>query len=79
MNIIEGKELKLKFGFIKPMAVTSDVIVETESLSDNQTKVSLINSGILKYPMNIFIPLAERNFPKDMDSSLFTLKNILEK
>ncbi|MBK9722627.1 MAG: hypothetical protein IPO78_13585 [Saprospiraceae bacterium] len=60
------------------MAVTSDVIMETESLSDNQTKVSLINSGILKYPMNIFIPLAERNFPKDMDSSLFTLKNILE-
>ncbi|MBK9221786.1 MAG: SRPBCC family protein [Saprospiraceae bacterium] len=79
MNIIEGKRIETQIRFVKPMAVTSDVIMETESLSDNQTKVSLINSGILKYPMNIFIPLAERNFPKDMDSSLFTLKNILEK
>ena len=25
------------------------------------------------------IPMAEKNFPKDMDTSLSTLKNILEK
>jgi hypothetical protein len=33
----------------------------------------------MKYPMNLFIPMVERNFPKDMDESLATLKNILEK
>ncbi len=36
------------------------------------------NAGVLKYPMNIFIPLAEKNFPKDIDSSLLVLKSILE-
>jgi hypothetical protein len=79
MNIIEGKRIETQIRFIRPMATTADVIMETESLSGNQTKVSLINSGTLKYPMNIFIPIAEKKFPKDMDASLSILKSILEK
>ena len=78
MNIMEGKRIETQIRFVKPMTTTADVIMETESLSDNQTKVSLINSGILKYPTNLFIPMAEKRFPKDMDASLVTLKNILE-
>ena len=61
------------------MAVTASMIMETESLSDDQTKVYLINAGTLKYPLNIMIPMAEKKFPKDMDGSLSSLKNILEK
>ena len=61
------------------MRVSAAVIFETVSLSDNQTKVSLINTGTLKYPMNIFVPMAEKKFPKDMDESLSALKKILEK
>jgi len=61
------------------MRVTASVIMETESLSDSQTKVSLINAGTLKYPLNIMIPMAEKNFPKEMDASLSALKDILEK
>jgi hypothetical protein len=79
MNIVEGKRVETEIRFIKPMRVTASVIMETESLSDSQTKVSLINAGTLRYPMNIFIPMAEKRFPKDMDESLATLKNILEK
>lgn len=79
MNIIEGKRIETQIRFVRPMATTADVIMETESLSDDQTKVSLINSGTLKYPLNIFIPMAEKKFPKDMDASLSTLKSILEK
>jgi hypothetical protein len=79
MNIIEGKRIETEIRFIKPMTVTASVIMETETTSDNQTRVNMINSGKLKYPMNIFIPMAEKNFPKDMDSSLLALKNILEK
>jgi hypothetical protein len=60
------------------MNVIASVIMETESLSDNQTKVNLINAGTLKYPLNIMIPMAEKNFTKDVDISLSTLKNILE-
>ncbi|MEO6691791.1 MAG: SRPBCC family protein [Saprospiraceae bacterium] len=79
MKIIEGKRIETQIRFIRPMSMVADVIMETESLSDNQTKVSLINSGTMKYPMNLFIPMAENKFPKDMDASLTTLKNILEK
>lgn len=78
INIVEGKRIETQIRFVRPMKAISDVIMETESLLDNQTKVNLINSGTLKYPMNIFIPLVEKNFPKDMDSSLATLKIILE-
>ncbi len=79
MNIVDGKRIETEIRFVKPMKVTASVNMETEPLSDSQTKVSLINAGVLKYPMNLFIPVAEKRFPKDMDESLNTLKNILEK
>lgn len=78
MNIIEGKRIETQIRFVRPMKTIANVTMETESLSDNQTKVNLINSGTLKYPMNLFIPMAEKKFPKDMDNSLVNLKNILE-
>ncbi len=77
-NIIDGKRIETEIRFVKPMRVTASVIFETESLPGDQTKVNLINSGVLKYPLNIMIPMAEKKFPKDMDDSLSTLKNILE-
>ena len=79
INIIEGKRIETEIRFVKPMRVSASVIFETESLSDDQTKVNLINTGTLKYPLNLMIPMAEKKFPKDMDDSLSTLKNILEK
>ncbi len=79
LNILEGKRIETEIRFTKPMKVTASVIFETESVSNNQTKVNLINSGTLNYPLNIMIPLAEKNFAKDMDLSLGTLKSILEK
>jgi len=78
-NIIEGKRIETEIRFVKPMAATACIIMETESLSDDQTKVSWSNAGTLNYPINIMIPMMERMLPKEMDSSLSTLKNILEK
>ena len=78
MKIIEGKRIETQIRFVKPMATTANVVMELESIADNQTKVSLINYGILNYPMNLFIPMAEKKFPKDMDISLSTLKSIFE-
>lgn len=77
-NIVEGKRIETEIRFTKPMNVSASVIMETEALSDHHTKVNFINTGALKYPLNIMIPLAERNFAKDLDSSLVILKNILE-
>jgi hypothetical protein len=78
-NLIEGKRVETEIRFVKPMAATAYIIMETESLSDDQTKVSWSNAGTLNYPINIMIPMMERMLPKEMDSSLSTLKNILEK
>jgi hypothetical protein len=77
-NIIEGKRIETEIRFVKPMAATAHIIMETESLSDDQTKVSWGNAGTLKYPINLMIPMMEKMLPKEMDSSLSTLKNILE-
>jgi hypothetical protein len=79
MNIIEGEKIEAEIRFVKPMAVTASIIMETTSLSDQQTKLSWSNGGTLKYPINIMIPMMEKHVVKDMDSSLLTLKNILEK
>jgi len=78
-NIIEGERIETEIRFIKPMRVSASIIMETESLPDNQTRVSWSNAGILKYPLNIMIPMMEKHVVKDMDSSLSTLKDILEK
>jgi hypothetical protein len=77
-NIIEGKRIETEIRFVKPMAAIASIIMETETLSDNQTKVSWSNAGTLRYPVNIMIPMMEKMLPKEMDSSLATLKNILE-
>jgi hypothetical protein len=78
-NIIEGKRIETEIRFVKPMRAIACIIMETESLSDNQTKVYWSNAGTLKYPMNIMIPLLEKHVATDIDLSLSTLKNILEK
>ena len=78
-NIIEGSKIELEIRFVKPMAVTANIIMDMESLSGNQTRVYWSNGGTLKYPINIMIPIMEKSVAKDMDSSLSTLKNILEK
>lgn len=77
-NIVEGKKIETEIRFVKPMRVSATVIFETASLPGDQTKVTLINTGRLNYPLNIMIPMAEKKFPKDMDASLSTLKKILE-
>src|SRR3979409_891586 len=44
-NIIEEKRIEMEIRFVKPMRATASIIMETESLSDNQTKVSWSNTG----------------------------------
>ena len=78
-NIIEGKKIEMEIRFVKPMQAIASITMETESLPGDQTKISWSNAGTLNYPLNIMIPMMEQHVVKDMDSSLSTLKNILEK
>ncbi|MBK7360421.1 MAG: SRPBCC family protein [Saprospiraceae bacterium] len=77
-KIIEGQRMEAEIRFIKPMKTSSYIIMDLESIADNQTKVSWSNAGTLNYPANIMIPMMEKMLPKDMDISLTNLKNILE-
>jgi hypothetical protein len=78
INIVEGKSIQTEIRFTKPMVASATVIMETEPLGNDQTKVYWSNAGILKYPFNVLIPMMEKNVAKDMDISLSNLKNILE-
>jgi hypothetical protein len=79
INLIEGKRIETEIRFIKPMVTSARITMEIESLSANQTKVTWSNAGTLIFPINIMIPTMEKHVAKDMDSSLITLKGILEK
>ena len=79
MNIIEGKRIETEMRFVKPLTFTASLIMDTESLSDNQTKVNLSHKGTMKYPLSIMIPIFEKMFAKQMDISSSNLKNLLEK
>ena len=79
MSIVEGERIETEIRFVKPIETSARIIMKTESVSEDKTKVSWSNSGKLKYPFNIMIPIAEKNFAKDMNFSLSTLKSILEK
>lgn len=79
MNIIEGKTIETEIRFVRPFKATGRAIMETQSLPGNQTKLYWSNAGTLNYPINIMIPMMEKDVGKDMEISLSTLKNILEK
>jgi hypothetical protein len=78
LKLVDGNKVESEIRFVKPMRVTARISMETEPITASQTKVSWTNSGILKYPLNILIPVMERHVKKDMDSSLISLKQILE-
>lgn len=76
--ITEGKSIDTEIRFVRPFAGLAYVNMSTESVSDNQTKVSWSNVSKMTYPMNIIISMIEKMLVKDMDTSLGNLKRILE-
>jgi len=79
ISLIDGEKIETEIRFVKPMRMSASIDMETTSITEAQTKVALINSGTMKWPMNLFIPIAAKRFPKDMESSLKTLKELFEK
>jgi len=78
IRLVDGERIETEIRFVKPMRMTTSINMETSSLTDTQTKVVMINKGNMKWPMNLFIPMGEKRFPKDMENSLASLKNIME-
>ncbi|MFI5131995.1 MAG: SRPBCC family protein [Chitinophagales bacterium] len=78
-TIDEGKNIETEIRFVRPFPGIARANMVTESVTGNQTKVTWSNASTMKYPMNIMLPMIEKMLGKDMDTSLSTLKNILEK
>ncbi len=75
----EGKKIETEIRFVRPFAGVSYANLVTESVSDNQTKVTWSNASTMKYPLNILLSMIEKSLATDMDTSLSNLKTILEK
>lgn len=79
LSILEGKRIDTEIRFVKPFTAVGYTSMVTEPVSDTQTKVTFGNASTLKYPLNFLLLVVEKGIAKDMDTSLATLKDILEK
>jgi hypothetical protein len=78
-SITEGKKIDVELRFVRPFAGIAHATLSTESLANNQTKVTWNTESQIKYPLNIMLPMIVGMMEKDMGTSLNTLKSIQEK
>jgi hypothetical protein len=81
MRVVEGLTMESQIRFEKPFEAIANNTLVTETFDENKTKVTWTMNSKLKYPMNIMLLFMniEKMLGRDMDTSLATLKNILEK
>ena len=78
-NIQEGERVDVEVRFIKPFAGVATTPITTESISPDQTKVTWAMHGKSGYPMNFMNLFLDKVLGKDLETSLATLKGVLEK
>ncbi|MGZ8558566.1 MAG: SRPBCC family protein [Chitinophagaceae bacterium] len=78
-KITEGKRLDIEVRFEKPMEGIAATPIETEAVSENETKVKWGMNGKNKYPMNLMNLFMDNMLGSDLETSLTNLKGILEK
>ncbi|MBW4891793.1 SRPBCC family protein [Mucilaginibacter sp. HMF5004] len=81
IKITEGESIDNEVRFIKPFTGTSYTTMETMAITPNQTSVKWIFKGTKNYMMKVMHILfnLQKVLKKDMDTSLNTLKTVLEK
>jgi len=77
-GIKEGERLDVEVRFKRPFESTAKTPFTTEAVSSNQTKVKWGMEGKSKYPMNFMNLFMDGMLGKDIETSLATLKGILE-
>lgn len=78
-NIQEGQRVDLNVHFIKPMDGNASVWMTTDAVAANQTTVKWGMEGHNSYPFNIMNLFVPSILGKDLQTSLNTLKTVLEK
>jgi hypothetical protein len=80
-SIKENERVDMEIRFIRPFAAVSTSPFITTAVANNQTQVAWGVNSSMKFPMNamlLFVSM-DKLLGKDMETSLTTLKNILEK
>ncbi|MDG2431587.1 SRPBCC family protein [Flavobacterium sp.] len=80
-KITEGERIDFELRFIKPFEATEPAFMTTESVGENQTKVTWGFSGHMAYPMNLMLLFMdmEKMIGDDLNAGLTKLKTELEK
>jgi len=78
-KIAEGERVDVEVRFEKPFEGIATAPIITEAISANETKVKWAMNGKSKYPLNFMNLFMDDMLGKDLETSLTTLKSILEK
>lgn len=77
-SITEGEKIEYEIRFIKPFEGVGTTHLSIESISEDQTKVKWGMKGKNTYPFNLMNLFIGNMLGKDLETSLTTLKHILE-
>jgi hypothetical protein len=78
-RIVEGNSIECELRFIKPFENTAHAEITTEEVAPDQTRVTWGMAGKSSYPMNFMNLFMNSVLGGDLDQSLSTLKNVLER
>lgn len=80
-RIKEGERLEVEIRFIRPFEGIASAPFTVRSLSQHESSVTWGMKSSMKYPMNLMLLFInmDKMLGKDLEASLVTLKNILEK
>jgi hypothetical protein len=79
--LIPGKKVEIEIRFKRPFTAVSQTLYTLDAVSATSTKVTAGVRSNLNYPMNIMLVFMnmDKHLGKDLETSLVTLKGILEK
>lgn len=79
IHIIEGQKINFKFYFEKPIKITSETYFITETVEENETKVTWGIKGEVPYPLNIICHFMRKKVVTNLSRDLVNLQNTLDK
>ncbi|HEX5172348.1 MAG TPA: SRPBCC family protein [Cyclobacteriaceae bacterium] len=78
-NVVDGDLVEAELRFIKPFEGVAHTHMITEEVAPDQTKVTWGMKGANQYPMNFMNLFMNNMLGADLDESLSTLKEVMEK
>ena len=78
-SLTEGEKLEIEIRFIRPFTSVAQAPMFTKAISPNQTKIKWTMTGGNPYPLNLMHLFMDDLLGPDLETSLTTLKSIVEK